>query len=343
MGGKAFQQSLGIKGNRLDACQYHLIGQKIHPALEKLFGQVHLVRAYHNKSTFGDQDWIVSKVLHQNFGSLKKQLYEKFHLDDKLIHQNSNVYSLLIDGFQIDISLVSEKYFDACFFYMDDSPAGNALGKLYHKFGASYGVKGLYYTLRDNHNTYKLGEIELSLDNSKICNFLGLDYVKKDNGFKEEEDIFQWICSSKYFDHRIFAFENMNHIARVRDRKRPDYQRLLKYIDERFKGKVYDFPLKTDGVNILNDYFPESNLLEKIQELKNRETQRKEISGKFNGHLIMEITGAKGKELSQIMYNYKDYRNIFSDFKTFEDYLAHSESEKIKIDFSNWWQSTQSI
>lgn len=341
MGGNSFRQSLGIIGKRLEKSEYFDLADRIFLELDDLFEKSHLVRAFYEKETHGDQDFLVTKIWNPEI-PLKKQLIEKFNLEEKFLHQNSNVYSLLIDNFQVDISLIGEKYFESAGFYMDDSPAGNLVGKIYHKFGASYGYDGLYFTLRDNFNTYKLGSIQISTNNEKICEFLGLDYQQKVAGFDTEKQIFDWVIDSKFFDHRIFAWNAMNHRARVRDKKRPDYNRFLNYVNEKFLDRKYDFPVKYDDIEILNDFFSEAELVKNIEILREKELKRQESAKKFNGDLIRNwIPGLEGKNLGKAISEFKFSRGCMSDCKTFENYLEFTPADKIKGDFLRWVKNSK--
>lgn len=335
MGGNAVAKITGKQGERLPADKYWELSEKIDHNLSWSFHQRHLVRSYTAKTDFGDQDWLIG-IGAGKFQNLKSTLAIKFGIPENHVIKNTNVYSMLIDDFQVDITATAPDYFDCCGFYLDDSPFGNSVGKLYHKFGASYGIDGLYYTLRDNFNTHKLGRINISVDNEKICQFLGLDYARKNRGFDTERDIFNFITTSKYFDHRIFAWDAMNHRARIRDRKRPDYSRMLDYFNCKFKDRIYDFPIKTDGVQILDKFFPESKLIQKINELKEKEAARKGNAMKFNGILVMEWTGTKGKKLGTIIHGFR-FWVVGLYASSFENYLQENSMATIKNQFLSWY------
>lgn len=335
MGGKLFKTKYGTETIRLQKEDYFNLYETIKVKLFNLFKQVELIDAYHTKLDYGDIDVLVSSP-RDTYTKLFDQIKNEFNLLDNQISQNSNIYSILINNFQCDFILTKEKYLQSSLNYYYYSPAGNLCGKLTHRWGLHYGFDGLSYILRDNENTYKLGKIEITQNHEKICEFLGLDYQKYFEGFETEKEIFDWIINAKCFDARIFSYENMNHIARIRDRKRPDYARFMKYI-ERFKDKIYDWPLKSENIKYINDFFPESNLINKIQELKNKETKRKEGVAKWNGDLVRDwCPGLEGKELGKVLSEFKFHRGACSDARTFEDYLQMYPAEKIKSDFFAW-------
>lgn len=331
----AFKQKYNIESVRLPATDYFKISSYLTWKLEKFFEKVVLIPAFTDKKDFGDADLLVANP-RENHEPVTIQLQKIFNLDENEIIQNSNIYSCLIQKFQVDVILTNSKFFYSSLDYFSFSPLGNLMGKLAHKFSARLGFDGLSYMLRDDQNVYKLGTLAVSQDYEKICKFLKLDWVSRKRGFTTEQQIFDWIINSEYFDARIFAYENMTHIAKVRDRKRPDYARFLKYI-EKFKNKVYDFPLKSDAVKLLNEFFPESNLIGQIQELKDKEIKRKENAAKFNGDLVRDwCPGLEGKELGKVLSEFKFHRGACSDARTFEDYLQMYPAEKIKSDFFAW-------
>jgi len=322
MGGHAFRQKYGVESKRLNNSDYLRFSNKLNEILPIHYKNVHEVRAYREKLDFGDIDFNVSEPVckFEAEQTLARNLFATHAI------KNSAVTSYLIDGFQVDINLCEDKFFDSSNFYMDYDPAGNLMGKLAHKFGLSYGYDGLTYILRDCEDTDKLGKIYVSSDPQKICQFLGLHYGERMLGFDSQKDIFNWIIASKYFDHRIFAYENMNHIARTRDRKRDSYKKFMDYI-QNYKNVEYDWSLKVDYLDYIHEYFPECNLVGQIQELKDKENKRIELAAKFNGNIAIELSGKTGKELGDLLNKYKTSKESFDEF------LEENSVEDIKQDF----------
>ena len=92
---------------------------------------------------------------------------------------------------------------------------------------------------------------------------------------------------------------------------------------------------------LIDKYFPESNLLNKIQELKDKESKRKSNSAKFNGFIAAEITGKSGKDLGMLINGFKKAVESFCD--SYDDYIADSTSDAIKSKFIQWVDSEKSI
>jgi hypothetical protein len=342
MGGSAFKQKFGIESKRLDNNDFAKFSNFVEPVLYNYFNKVHSVRCYKNKESHGDKDVIVSDLKSKNHNwkeDLQKDL-NALHLIN-----NGSVTSYLINGFQLDIDFVNKDVFDSHTFYADFDPAGNLMGKLYHRFGIQYGGDGLFYVLRELNNTYKLGKIFISKDNKKICEFLGLDYTQKASGdFNNQEDIFKYIISSKNFTPEIFAFEEMAHKCRTRDRKRPSYNNFLKFI-ENIKSNNQEIK-KENRLEIINSYFPESKLLEQINQLKANYMKKKELHEKFNGSLVQKWTGLSGAELGKCLASFKFYIDkvvyygMDLDFDTFLE--RHSE-RLIEKTFKEWYSQQNKI
>ena len=152
----------------------------------------------------------------------------------------------------------------------------------------------------------------------KIFEFIGLDYGTWLNGFEYLSEIFQYVVSSTYFDPDVFAYENMNNIARVRDRKRATYSSFLEYIKpygstSKFKCKES----KSEYLPQIFEFFPEA--WEAYRSEVGKFNKYKELKTKFNGDLVREWTDLEGKELGKFMESFKrwvgteDYYWIYID------------------------------
>jgi hypothetical protein len=323
MGGRAFIEKYGVESKRIQLNEYVKLCSKVKEILEQNFYRVHLIQGFTTKKDFGDADFLVTKPRDEN----KQRLYRE-ELGASLSVNNSNISSYLIDGFQVDVIHCNRNYFDTSIFYYDYDPVGNLQGKLYHKFRLCLGYNGLSYILRDNENTYKLGVVEISQDQRKITEFLGLDYEWRSKGFATQEEIFKYIISSKYFDARIFSYENMNHIARTRDRKRDSYRKFMDYIKP-YETTTYNWPLVEERLEYVDQYFPESNLLKNIKFLKEKRQKAQLLADKFNGELVINWIGITGKELGNVLGQYK---------KAHFDIIEKETAEDVKRHFLDWYK-----
>ncbi|MFW6009497.1 MAG: hypothetical protein ACOCP8_09565 [archaeon] len=320
MGGKALKN---IKTERKNTKDFFRIGGEIQKIVkDKLDVDSYIVKAYHNKETHGDLDLLLN-IGDKNI-NLKEWIEETFKPNDIF---NNNVISFDYDNFQIDFISLNENNFQVAKDFFDYSPQGNLVGKIAHKFGLKWGFNGLIYPYRNSNGNIS-NNFSISKDTEKVFKFLDIDYDKFKQGFDNEEEIFEWIISSKYFDHENFKMENLNHIDRKRNNKRADYQRFLKYLEDNKNNKKYNFKPKKEYLNDIYNFFPESDLMNKIKESEKINKENLEISNKFNGNLIMEkYPNLKGKELGNKIFNFKN------SFENWRNYALNNSSEEIMNKF----------
>ena len=75
--------------------------------------------------------------------------------------------------------------------------------------------------------------IVVTKDFDKALKFLGFDVERFKQGFNNMNEVFEFVVSSTFFNKDAFLFENRNHKARARDKKRSNYLAALEY----FKNK----------------------------------------------------------------------------------------------------------
>lgn len=303
MGGNAIKNAI-----RLDANDYYELTRTILYKLEKYFNdsEIYLLPSYRNKKDFGDADILLEVT--QNVSRLNNLdvHIKSIFPDTKEIVKNSHVYSFEQSNFQIDLILVPTKNFVTSKNYYSYSDLGNLQGRIAHKLGFKYGHDGLTYYFRDG--TYQFDEILISKDINKIFQLLDYDVNRFRKGFDDLEDIFQFAASSKYFNKNIYEYDNRNHTARVRDRKRLAYRLFLEWIEKTEGLPTYPWQSfsekggrvdKSEFLNISYEIFPEFK--EKYEDTKRRFIIHKETKEKFNGNIVSELTRLKNIELGNFM------------------------------------------
>jgi hypothetical protein len=242
----------------------------------------------------------------------------------------------------VDIITAPGEDFEAMVTYMAHNDKGNFIGALMHQFkfdiiigdstincALKYGQEGFF--IKAYYYSNKLGQIVISRDYQKICDFLGLDYVTDKNGFSTLEDIFDFISKSKYFSWELFQLVNLNKINRERNVKRKSYMTFLEYI-ERFKGTDKENRFIYDKEYIMSKLmieFPEFDNVKCELEKKLIGIKEKElVSEKFNGNIIMDTFGLQGKALGEAIIKFKN--NITYDFNK---YVMNTDKETILNDF----------
>ena len=305
MGGNALKNTFTERKNTKD---FNEIALKLIPYIKSnLSYEPYIIKCYHNKETHGDMD-ILLKIPNHKDNTINLNLKEFLEkLKPNEIYRNSNVISFDYENFQIDLILIEEDNWNIAKVYFNYDCLGNIMGKTFHKFNLSYGWEGLYYKFR-NFNGVNSHNILISKDPKKILYFGGYDYDRYCQGFNTLEEIFQYIIASKYFNTETLQFENLNQIDRKRNRKRKSFNEFLLYIKDNYIKSNYTFnPDKDSYISMINDYFPEANLLEELRILNENNRINKMLCEKFNGNIIMTwFPDLQGKELGNIMRLFKE-------------------------------------
>jgi hypothetical protein len=306
MGGQAF----GDLTRRYDRDEYEKFSNRVLSHLHSLFPDVTVLEIpfYFEKQTFGDMDILVeSDNLPNNW---VEKLISFYKLKEGSYQKNSNVFSFVYRQFQIDLIVTSSKYIRSSYYYFAYNDLGNLIGRISHKMGLKIGHKGLSIILRDPENdNHQLGEIELTQDFFKGLEIIGLDGKRYNNGFDNLEQIFEYVASSHYFDPEIYLLHNRNHAAKIRDRKRKTYSEFLDWCASSGATANYKWPEVSDrgGYNIREPWFtdvicahfPEAK--QKVDAIIAQYEMDKKFKEKFNGKIVMELTGLQGKELGEFM------------------------------------------
>lgn len=324
MGGHA----LKIQTERKSTEDLERIASEIKEKLSKDLGLIaYSTKYYHSKISHGDLDMLLCIDAKFSNKNISLANYAKEHLGASETNSNGSVVSFDYENFQVDFIPIKEKYFEFAKHFFDYSPVGNLLGKIAHKFGLKYGFSGLTFPLRTYHGTIH-EDILITLDVEKTFEFLGFDYNRYKLGFEAEEEIFEYVIKSKYFNSDYFQMENLSSIDKKRNRKRPDFQRFLSYIEKIETSNTYKFGKKETYIDLIDETFKESNIKNRLSEFKLLDAENKLISEKFNGNIIMEyVPSLSGKELGTAIHNFRKEK---PDFRT---YVLNNTTETIMNEF----------
>ena len=267
MGGTALKEQFGFEGKRVDKDTYEVLVDELIRTAQDSFGGSKLLDVLHyaNKQSFGDID-----LVGISSGSEDEELIKTL-FKPQFISKNSFVYSFDYKGVQIDLSLLpSRNERDALYLFSCFSPMGNILGRLLKQKGLKWGIDGLSYPIKLS-DSEQLGTVPIYFSSPwhtfiKTLNFLGYSYDESCFDlyedffkgfcyqFREQKDIFEFLASSNLFNKKIFAFENLNHNNRKRDRVRADYHAWLEFIED--KESVFEQEHdKTVYIDEINEYF----------------------------------------------------------------------------------------
>lgn len=247
---------------------------------------------------------------------------------------NGDVFSFNYKDIQVDFifSPIDDYEFAKNYFSFND--LGNFQERISSKMGFKFGHDGVWYVMRDGD--YVIKEILVSNNYLFMIDYFGFDIGRYLYGFDELEDIFDYVISSKYFTPEIFLLENRNHIARIRDRKRVSYQKLLLYIKDMPTG--YVFESKEYYLNQMLNDSRFSDFKETYESVLALHKVHKAAKEKYNGLVVSEVTGLTHKELGAFMSSFKkhiapekDYEFWHKMYELSEDEIKASVSEYFKI------------
>lgn len=294
MGGNVFQTA-----KRINKQEYDVLCKDI---LKKLYGisdKYAIIPSYRSKQDFGDIDIIIS------CNSVEDRLH-LFGMIDTIfkpdaISQNSHVLSVLYQNVQVDFITIEPYFYDFCYNYFSFNDCNNFAGIIFKRIGLKFGQNGLSYVMR--LNDYLIEEVVISTSFKQAIEFIGLDYDRYLLGFDDMNEVFEFISTSKYFNTELYPLEHRNNKSRVRDRKRPNYHKLLEWC-KTYTGPQYEFKEPGEYLDLLFEKFPvgKTRMLLAWVEYGVKCT----LKTKFNGKMVSDLTGLQGKELGQFIQYIKD-------------------------------------
>lgn len=321
MGGHALKNTYT---ERKTTGEFNKIASEIIPIIKSnLPFEPYIVKCYRNKETHGDMDILLKIPSYIHISYINNMIIEFInkYLKPNEIYVNEAI-SFDYDKFQIDLIPYRDINWEVAKVWINYDPTGNIMGKLAQQFNLKYGWDGLYYVLVMDNGLIKR-HIFISRDNAKIFEFLGYDLEKFQRGFDTLEEIYDYVIESKYFNPDIFKMENLNRLDRKRNIRRNTYHSFLEYI-ENIPNK-YEF--KDNYIQEINDFFPESNLIDNINHFNQINPTQKEIFMKFNRNVIKEKFPNLGKNAMEVM---KKFSNSMEDFQL---YLIENPVDKVIEDF----------
>lgn len=334
MGGNVFKHTHDVV--RLSADSYFETVRQVKTLLDgSSSGLVyHDVQAMYEKADFGDMDLVVNTN-----DPAQIQLHSEYLSNlGYPLSRNGDVLSFLYNNFQIDLLFIPTESFDYACNYFAWNDLGNIVGRLSKKLGFKHGHSGLWYVQRDYDVVVK--EYLLSSDYLTILEILGLDVEHFKRGFNNSLEMFEWAGKSPYFDPEIFKFENLNHINRVRDRKRKVYNELVKWSTEVWKPdpnvQYLTPPAKEDRREFVLNLYPE--IRQPILELELELSLKRAAAQRFNGKVVMELVPElSGKSLGAFLTYFKESKPQFLA------YALNASEEDIKQDILKAYQDYQNV
>lgn len=224
-----------------------------------------VIESYHDKQDFGDIDFL-STIDRQIFEKLVEKT-ENINIVAKAEQFSYAIeFKLASDELvfvQVDYIKSNLEDFDFFKNFFAFNDLGNLIGRIAAQAGFSFGFDGLkrkiyvdnrgdiindlysneisVTSLVENARLFKnelnrailKTSIIVTKDFDNALKFLGFDVERFKQGFNNMNEVFEFVVSSTFFNKDAFLFENRNHKARARDKKRSNYLAALEY----FKNK----------------------------------------------------------------------------------------------------------
>jgi hypothetical protein len=326
MGGRALKNTTT---RRYERDEFEDISKELMEILKNRFARVTMPLFYKNKPSFGDADILVTGFE----GDIREYITNTFKPNE--IFHNGNCWSFDYKELQVDIITCAPEHFDSNAMYLSYNDLGNFIGRIAHGLGLKYGQEGLWY--EHNFKGSNIGSIQVSKDYAKIYDFLGLSYERYLEGFNDLEDIFMFIAGSKFFNWKMFQMDQLNKINRDRNKKRASYTSFLEWIDANVADENHEYKFvddKTSYFIMINDTFPEADIITQVRRLEYLECRKLYVQSKFNGGDVMRRYNISGKQLGDTLTGFKEY--ITKEYQSYNDFIIHTDSFDIYQTFESY-------
>jgi len=210
------------------------------------------------------------------------------------------------------------------------------------KYSLKYGQQGLFIRIWSGKNYSTKNDVIVSKDYPKIFGFLGLDYEKWVEGFDTLEDIFRYVMTSSLFNPEMFQLKELNKINRERNLKRASYMSFLEFIKNKGAHPDYNKNVaslaKKEVINVIRGNFPEANIDLHLAEINYKHARKNLIKQKFNGGILMEKYGLKGKDIGESLKGFKEYIQWVHEFEfdDYDNYIIKTDVDLIHDDFKKF-------
>lgn len=330
MGGNALKK---VVASRMTKAEFDEVSTaaldklRAHPAVQK----AEIIPAYASKESFGDIDIVFSTLSKEGLRTLFEDVAASCGATE--VHVNSDVVSFnfpverrgVTVHHQVDLIRVDPDEFEFALGYFSFNDLGNLMGRIAHKMGFKFGFQGLQYVMRDGDHCF--ATLTVTRTFKEAVEFLGFDWSRYKKGFDSLLDIFEFVAANPRFNPDIYLLDNLNAVARIRDKKRRTYQSFLAWCAKTPDLTKFEFPEdKTEWLPVAFNDFPkfEGN----YKAAADLHENHKAAKLKFNGTLVSEFTGLTGKELGSLIQKIKV--SIPPIYLSFDDWVKAQPPLKIR-------------
>lgn len=246
MGGLAFADVSTESGRpilvpRLPPELYKKLSVQYQHILERIFERVVIPRDAPAKVDYGDIDYLVDGLRPSYAKSnIWEAVQEHLKADTLLLRGGSASFAVPHPEtagahVQVDVELSvghgtpqSAQLFEWTRFMKGDSDLMQILGVSHRPLGLVCNDQGLHVRVPEiEPYNKKKALLFLTRSPEEVMDFYGLDAAKYQAGFTDEEDLFDWASSGRFFFQETFESRTEKHNDRARQMKRPMYRRFV--------------------------------------------------------------------------------------------------------------------
>ena len=249
-------------------------------------------RTLDDKKSFGDLDVLCD-------GNYKQDIITI--LIDKGIPykcSGTTISYLSKDNIQVDILLTPTTELEYASNYYSFGDISIIMRVMFKGSGFKHSSKGLKYI----HEKYGIEhKFDYTLHYTMLLMLLSLDANKFYSGFSDENDLFEWITQSPYFDSSKFHDIEYMFSGKTRKnvKKRKMFMSFMGYVKNRNFKEPISIPSPYDDLDtrIGIDF--------KFEKLLKEKNDKKLYHSKFNGIIVNQITGLEKRDLGLFMTAFK--------------------------------------
>ncbi len=219
-------------------------------------------------------------------------------LDSQEVVLNGQLMSFEYKRRQVDVIRVKD---EASLFY-SYGDIGMILGMMCKSVGLLLNDRSLYIRSKAPHSDHKH---LLSTEIDQTLEFLGLKMHIWQQGFASEQSVFEWIASSRFFNGGMFT-RQLKGGTNKRVEVRPMFRDFLSYCHTN-QGNC---TAPVDHAKVFDEAMEFFGRANQYQQFLSQQFLAQQLHDKFNGDMVMQLTGLKGKELGMLM---KEFRSKYND------------------------------
>jgi hypothetical protein len=305
MGGNLFKTS------RLARAEYFKLKAELLPIIKEYFEDAKVPFETPGKADFGDLDILVVSKQDGSSNNFNPSTHTK--INSPSISKEGGQLHFIFRDFQVDLIYTPKEALAMAMYFYSFADYGMIMGKLVTRAEFNFKPDGLY-TKALTRNPRAVPSILLTNEPKEVSSFLGVDHSKWENGFETEQEVFDFILSSKFF--RLPSMTKTN--------ERPMINRFLSYCDAKSLSEIQLQSFTADEKDkMFQDALNNFGKMDEYKAIVAKIEASRAVKAKFHGGMVKDWTGLTGKDLCEFLTRIKP---IFTDV-----YILQASPEELKL------------